>query len=108
LESQNRKSFFGFKLFILARTFVRIRYRRALEFIGNLTLLSKISVLWYSIAGIRRHWRIPAMVVEIRQLPLEFGKPNFGQTGRCHNLVYLNSAMSPDFSGPDFGQFGQI
>jgi hypothetical protein len=35
-DFENCKSFSGFKLFILARTFVRIRHRRALEFVGSL------------------------------------------------------------------------
>jgi flagellar assembly factor FliW len=39
---ENRKSFFGFKLFTLAHTFVGIRHRRALEFVGNPAILSKI------------------------------------------------------------------
>jgi hypothetical protein len=32
---ENRKSFFEFKLFILAGTFVGILYHRALEFVGS-------------------------------------------------------------------------
>jgi hypothetical protein len=35
--------FSGFKLFTLARMFVEIRYCWALEFVGNPTLLPKIS-----------------------------------------------------------------
>jgi hypothetical protein len=36
---ENRKLFSGFKLFILACTFVGIRLCRALEFVGSLRLL---------------------------------------------------------------------
>lgn len=36
------KSFFTFKLFILACTFVRIRHLRTLEFVGSPTLPPKI------------------------------------------------------------------
>jgi len=39
---QNRKSFFEFKLFILIRTFVEIRYSRALEFVGSPNLSLKV------------------------------------------------------------------
>jgi hypothetical protein len=39
---------------IFASTFVKIHYRRALEFIGSPTLPSKIPEFWYPIAGIRR------------------------------------------------------
>jgi hypothetical protein len=40
---ENRKSFSKFKPFILTCTFVGICYRRALEFVGSLNLLPKIS-----------------------------------------------------------------
>jgi flagellar assembly factor FliW len=49
---ENFKSFSGFKLFILARTFVRIHYRRALEFVGSLNLPPKVLEFWYPIAEI--------------------------------------------------------
>jgi flagellar assembly factor FliW len=39
---ENCKSFSGFKLFTLAHTFMGIHHRRALEFVGNPTLLPKI------------------------------------------------------------------
>jgi hypothetical protein len=39
---ENRKSFFGFKLFIFAPTFVRICHRRALKSVDNPTLPPKI------------------------------------------------------------------
>jgi hypothetical protein len=34
--------FSGFKLFVIARTFVEIRHRRTLEFVGNPNILSKV------------------------------------------------------------------
>jgi hypothetical protein len=50
------KSFFRFKLFILARMFVRIRHLRALEFVGSLNLLLKVPEFWYSI--VRTGWNL--------------------------------------------------
>jgi hypothetical protein len=48
---KNRKSFFSrFKLFILADTFMGIRHRQALEFVGSLNLPSKVPKFWYLIA----------------------------------------------------------
>jgi len=52
---ENCNSFSEFKLIILARTFVGIRHRQTLEFVGSPNLLSKVPEFWYPIAGIRRH-----------------------------------------------------
>jgi hypothetical protein len=67
----NRKSFSGFKLFILAHTFVEIRYRRALEFVGRPNIPLKVPEFWYPIAGIRR----------------PIFRQNRSEFGRCSNLV---------------------
>jgi hypothetical protein len=86
-DFENYKSFSGFKLLILARMFMGIRHRRALEFVGSRTLSSKIPKFWYLIVGIRRHWsesdqysriqadQIPASTTEIWQF-----LPNYSQT----------------------------
>jgi hypothetical protein len=50
---QNRKLFSGFKLFILACTFVGIHYRWALEFVGSPNLPPKVLEFWYLIARIQ-------------------------------------------------------
>jgi len=47
---KNRKSFCGFILFILAGMFVRIPYRRAMEFVDNPNLPPKLIEFWYPIA----------------------------------------------------------
>jgi hypothetical protein len=46
------KLFSGFKLFILACTFVGIHYRWALEFVGSPNLPPKVLEFWYLIARI--------------------------------------------------------
>jgi hypothetical protein len=68
------KSFSGFKLFILAHTFVGIRHRRALKFVGSPNLLSMVLKFWYSIAEIRQHWLDSGDITVIRQPPREFDK----------------------------------
>jgi hypothetical protein len=52
---ENRKLFSKFKLSILTRTFVGIRYHGASKFVGSPNLLPKVSEFWYPIAGIRWH-----------------------------------------------------
>jgi hypothetical protein len=49
---KNRKSFFEFKLFILTYTFVEIRHRWALEFVGIPNLLPKVPRFWDSVTRI--------------------------------------------------------
>jgi len=56
---ENCKSFSKFKLFILVRTFMGIRHRLELEFVGSLNLPLKVPEFWNPIA-------------EIRQLPPKF------------------------------------
>lgn len=52
-DFENRKLFFEFKLFTLTRMFVGIHHCRALEFVGNPTLLLKIPKFQYWITVIR-------------------------------------------------------
>jgi hypothetical protein len=52
LKNENRKLFSGFKFFILARTFVKIRHHRTLEFVGSPNLPSKV-------ASFARIWPMP-------------------------------------------------
>lgn len=78
---ENYKLFFGFKLFILAHTFIGIYHRWALEFVGSPALPPKISEFWFPIARIQqaRFWQ---------------NRPKFSL---CQNL-----AASPDFGRSDF------
>jgi hypothetical protein len=70
---------------------VRICHCRALEFVGNLNLPSKVLKFWYSIAGIRRHWLDssnhywnPATHIPTKQTGIQ-PMPEFGNL--CRNLA---------------------
>jgi hypothetical protein len=59
---ENRKSFFGFKLFIFIRTFVRIRYHRTFEFVGSSNLPPKVPNFGIRLSKSDGSRRIPAKI----------------------------------------------
>jgi hypothetical protein len=52
---KNHKSFSKFKLIIIAGTFVGIRHRRVLEFVGSPNQPPKVPEFWYPIAEFRQN-----------------------------------------------------
>jgi len=73
LENGNRKSFFEFKLFILERTFVGIRYHRASEFVDSSNLQQKVPSFDIRLPKFGKCHQIPAMVSRQRRNPVTSG-----------------------------------